>query len=84
VRPMDVSTHIVLWTFKKVKGMSGGILERSPPTQLIQRHMNIDYSVCQALRQIVGIDQALVVYDICCQWSLHFKQRVDAGTFLSL
>jgi Kyakuja-Dileera-Zisupton transposase len=84
VRAMDVSTHIVLWTFKKVKGMSGGILERSLPTQLIQRHMNIDYSVCQALRQIVGIDQALVVYDICCQWSLHFKQRVDAGTFLSL
>jgi hypothetical protein len=46
--------------------------------------MNIDYSVCQALAQIVGIDQALVIYDICCQWSLHFKKRVTTGKFLSL
>jgi hypothetical protein len=46
--------------------------------------MNIDYSICQALAQIVGVNQALVIYDICCQWSLHFKKRVNTGKFLSL
>jgi hypothetical protein len=28
--------------------------------------------------------KALIVYDICCQWSIHFRQRVSESKFLEL
>jgi Kyakuja-Dileera-Zisupton transposase len=46
--------------------------------------MNVDYSVCQALAQISGINKVLVIYDICCQWATHFQSRIEASKFLSL
>ena len=46
--------------------------------------MNIDFSVCQALNHIEGSESGLLIYDVCCQWVLHFKERVAKGEFLSL
>src|ERR1700691_3209627 len=46
--------------------------------------MNVDFSVCQALNHIEGSESGLLIYDVCCQWVLHFKERVAKGEFLSL
>jgi hypothetical protein len=44
----------------------------------------MDYSICQALKRFPGHVQALIIYDICCQWSIHFHQRVSESDFLEL
>ena len=44
----------------------------------------MDYSICQTLKRFPGHVQALIVYDICCQWSIHFRQRVSESEFLEL
>ena len=46
--------------------------------------MNIDFSVCQALSHIEGSESRLLIYNVCCQWVLHFKEIVAKGEFLSL
>lgn len=49
-----------------------------------QRQINIDYSICQALQRFPGHVRAMIIYDICCQWSIHFQQRVSQSDFLQL
>jgi Kyakuja-Dileera-Zisupton transposase len=49
------------------------------------RHMNIDYSVCNALQhRTEGMTASLVCYDIGCQWSINFLNRVKKSDHLSL
>ena len=43
----------------------------------------MDYSICQALSySSAGIDKALIIYDVACQWCLKFSQRVEAYSAL--
>ncbi|KIM74954.1 hypothetical protein PILCRDRAFT_79556, partial [Piloderma croceum F 1598] len=49
-----------------------------------EQQVNMDYSICQALKRFPGHVQALIVYDICCQWSIHFRQCVSESEFLEL
>ena len=44
----------------------------------------MDYAICQALNCIGGSDSGLLIYDVCCQWVVHFRERVARGEFLSL
>ena len=44
----------------------------------------MDYSICQALNMFPRHTQALVIYDICCQWIIHFRKRVSESEFLKL
>ena len=44
----------------------------------------MDYSICQALKRFPRHVKALIVYDICCQWSIHFRQHVSESKFLEL
>jgi|SRR5882757_1883191 hypothetical protein len=44
----------------------------------------MDYSICQALKYFSRHERALVIYDICCQWIIHFRQRVSESEFLHL
>jgi hypothetical protein len=47
--------------------------------------MNIDYSICHALAyNTQGVSEALVTYDVACQWSINFQKRVDIGKYLGL
>jgi Kyakuja-Dileera-Zisupton transposase len=47
------------------------------------RQKNIDYSICQALSyKSAGIDKAIIIYDMACQWYLQFHQRVEASLAL--
>jgi len=43
------------------------------------RQKDVDYSICQALSySSTGIDKALIIYDVACQWYVKFAQRVEA------
>jgi hypothetical protein len=47
--------------------------------------MNMDYSICNALAyKTKPMDSALIIYDVACQWSRHFPERVQGSRFLSL
>jgi hypothetical protein len=47
--------------------------------------MNIDYSICHALRcNTQGLTEALVEYDVACAWSINFFKRLEATPHLSL
>ncbi|KAI9432529.1 hypothetical protein H4582DRAFT_2083395 [Lactarius indigo] len=50
-----------------------------------ERQINMDYSLCKALSYNMGdIPVALVMYDIMCQYGVHFKERVERSPELSL
>ena len=49
------------------------------------RQMNIDYAICNALKyRSHGLLQALIIYDIGCQWIIHFLRRLKASRHLSI
>ncbi|KAG1743676.1 uncharacterized protein EDB91DRAFT_1081059 [Suillus paluster] len=49
------------------------------------RHMNMDYSICNAVKYTPEpIGSTLIIYDVACQWSIHFAERVDQSYHLSL
>ncbi|KAI5998461.1 hypothetical protein EDC04DRAFT_2584920, partial [Pisolithus marmoratus] len=50
-----------------------------------ERYMNTDYSICNALGYCSeGITKSLVIYDVGCQWSVNFHQRVKSSPSLLL
>ncbi|KAH7906220.1 hypothetical protein BJ138DRAFT_1016595 [Hygrophoropsis aurantiaca] len=50
-----------------------------------ERQMNIDYAICKALNyNTEGMDQALIIYDVACQWCIHFLERVENAPALSI
>ena len=47
--------------------------------------MNIDYAICNALKyNSQGLSSALVIYDIGCQWIIHFMDRLRKSTHLTI
>lgn len=44
--------------------------------------INRDYAICQALKRFPHHVLALIIYDICCQWCIHFSQHVSESEFL--
>ena len=44
----------------------------------------MDYSICQALQQFSNHNQALIIYDTCCQWITHFHERVSTSEWLKM
>jgi len=47
--------------------------------------VNMDYSICNALQYgSEGLTTALLTYDIACQWSIHFQERVRQSPALTL
>ncbi|KAH9031441.1 hypothetical protein EDB83DRAFT_2229595 [Lactarius deliciosus] len=50
-----------------------------------ERQINMDYSICKALSyNMEDIPMALVMYDIMCQYRVHFQERVKNSPELSL
>ncbi|KAH8985344.1 hypothetical protein EDB86DRAFT_2810252 [Lactarius hatsudake] len=50
-----------------------------------ERQINMDNSICKALSyNMEDIPVALVMYDIMCQYGVHFQQRVERSPELSL
>ncbi|KAG1740735.1 uncharacterized protein EDB91DRAFT_1081835 [Suillus paluster] len=49
------------------------------------RHMNMDYSICNAVKYTPEhIGSMLIIYDVACQWSIHFAEWVDQSYHLAL
>jgi hypothetical protein len=49
------------------------------------RQMNIDYSICNALNyNTKGLPSGLVIYDIGCQWWIHFFRWLRESQFLTI
>ena len=50
------------------------------------RQKNIDYAICQALnaKNMRGIKRTLLIYDIMCQWSKWFLERVKESPYLEV
>jgi len=48
------------------------------------RQMNIDYAVCQSLSSMESNSQVIAIYDVACQWSRHFRQRVKSSKYLDI
>jgi hypothetical protein len=47
--------------------------------------MNIDYSICQALKfNTRGTLRALLFYDVICEWGVNFWRRIEQNRFLEL
>jgi hypothetical protein len=47
--------------------------------------MNIDYAICKALAyDTVGFSEALIEYDVACQWSINFTKRLQDSTTLQI
>lgn len=43
----------------------------------------MDYGFCSAIANF-DTEAAVIIYDICCQWSIHFRKRVSRSRFLQL
>jgi hypothetical protein len=47
--------------------------------------MNIDYAICNALKyNSYGLLEALVIYDVGCQWIINFLKRLHQNRHLSI
>ncbi|KAH9007762.1 hypothetical protein EDB83DRAFT_2236202 [Lactarius deliciosus] len=50
-----------------------------------ERQINMDYSICKALSyNMEAMPVALVMYDIMCQYRVHFEERIKSSPELSL
>jgi hypothetical protein len=81
---MDALFHTQLLTFRKERGEISFL---NPLTLALNtsRQININYAICQALGYNThGLREALVAYDVACQWSIHFEHRVDHSAHLHL
>ena len=48
------------------------------------RQINIDYAVCQSLSSMANNPRVITIYDIACQWSRNFRQRVKDCEYLDV
>ena len=47
--------------------------------------MNIDYAICQALSyNTTSLPEALIEYDVGCQWSINFDERLQDSATLHI
>ena len=45
------------------------------------RQVNVDYSVCHGLNfNSPGLRESLLIYDVCCQYGVHFEERIEAAS----
>lgn len=82
---MDSSSAIALWTSRKERGKPEIAGVHAEVDCIDSRQVNIDYSVCQALRWCSeGLVKCRIIYDIACQYHKKFKQRVQLGRYLGI
>ncbi|KIJ10833.1 hypothetical protein PAXINDRAFT_16227 [Paxillus involutus ATCC 200175] len=47
-----------------------------------ERQVNMDYALCHALGKLEGMPRAAIIYDIACQFNVHFSARVSRSDYL--
>lgn len=80
VPDMVLLFHTVLSIFRRV---SSSCLRqfREDCHWLSNRQVNIDYSIRWDPKWFLQNFQALIIYDICCQWIIHFQEHVSESEF---
>lgn len=78
------SFRIVLLISKRGNGSSIMKHMKYVSFKVIYSQVNMDYSICEALKRFPRHSLALIIYDICCQWFIHFRERVSESEFLEL
>jgi hypothetical protein len=81
---MVPSFLIHLWICKRVKGVCNFKMKKSIHCISFIRQMNVDYSICEAIKHFKGSRSGLIIYDVACQWWIHFLQRVLSSETLSI
>jgi hypothetical protein len=82
---MAASSHIVLLISRKASGKVDTIFTMVQFFNIYPSHINIDNSVCQALKyRTDDMAEILVIYDICCQWIHNFSKRIGTSQHLSI
>ena len=82
---MAALSHIVWSTFKRERSRSSAIYLHFMDSSIINRQINMDYSICNALKYFTaGLLAALIIYDIACQWWINFLMRVESSRHLSV
>ena len=51
---------------------------------MVSRQINIDYAVCQSINTISPEQRVIAIYDVACQWNIHFKKRVEGSPYLNI
>ncbi|KLO08462.1 hypothetical protein SCHPADRAFT_835294, partial [Schizopora paradoxa] len=50
-----------------------------------EQQKNMDYCICNALSfNSDGLPEAAVIYDLACQWGVHFQSRLERSSTLSI
>jgi hypothetical protein len=47
-----------------------------------EQQVNMDYALCRALGKLEGMPRAAVIYNIACQFNVHFSARVSRSDYL--
>ncbi|KIJ11602.1 hypothetical protein PAXINDRAFT_15515 [Paxillus involutus ATCC 200175] len=47
-----------------------------------EQQVNMDYTLCRALRKLEGMLRAAIIYNIACQFNVHFGARVSRSDYL--
>jgi hypothetical protein len=83
---MDVFFPIVLWISRKGKGKwcNSHYTWKLDPEPILPRQLNIDYAVCQSLMTIPPDLRVITIYDVACQWNIHFQERVGESPYLGI
>ena len=82
---MAASFHTVWSTFRKGRSKSCDMNPHAMDSSIIDRQMNMDYSICNALKYFTaGLIAALIIYDIACQWWINFLRRVESSRHLAV
>jgi len=48
------------------------------------RQLNIDYSVCKCLMTIPPNLRVVAIYDVACQFFIHFLKRIKESPYLEI
>lgn len=87
VPDMVVLSLIQLLTFRRASGVFSVIICTWFLINfhfLYVRQINMDYSICQAVSyNSSGLTEALIEYDVACQWSIHFDERLQGSSTLT-
>jgi Kyakuja-Dileera-Zisupton transposase len=82
---MVVLFPIQLWIFRRGRGHFNFLDDLPEHSENNDRQMNIDYAICNALKyNSRGLLEALAIYDIGCQWIIHFLKRLKDSSHLSI
>jgi hypothetical protein len=86
VHVMDALFLTPWWIFRRVNGRFYILFNKYLPKLMhIASHMNVDYSICNAINyHSENIETSLIIYDIGCQWCIHFRDRINNSPELSL